>query len=47
MKEDSWLENEDSIDDKTHRSGGSTLSSRTDAEYAAALGFGSATKRKG
>jgi len=44
MKEVSWPEDEDSTDDKTHPSGGSTWSSRMDAEYAKALGFGSSTK---
>lgn len=39
-----WPENEGSTDGKTRPSGGSTLFSRMDAEYAKALGFGSATK---
>jgi hypothetical protein len=41
-----WPEDEDSTDGKTHPSGGSTWSSRMDAEYAKALGFGSSTKRR-
>jgi hypothetical protein len=39
-----WPEDEDSTDEKTRRTGGSTLSSRMDAEYARALGYGSSTK---
>jgi len=41
-----WPEDEDSTDEKTHPSGGSTLSSRMDAEYAKALGFGSSARPK-
>ncbi len=39
-----WPEDEDSTDEKTRRTGGSMWSSRMDAEYARALGFGSSTK---
>src|SRR6056297_569207 len=38
IKEDLWPEKEDSTGGKTHRTGGSTSSSRMDAEYAKALG---------
>ena len=38
IKEETWPENEDSIEGKTHHTGGSTSSSRTDAAYAEALG---------
>jgi hypothetical protein len=44
VEEDLWPEDEDSTDEKTRRTGGSTLSSRMDAEYARALGYGSSTK---
>lgn len=37
IKEDLWPEKKDSTEGKTHRTGGSTLSSRTDVEYAKAL----------
>jgi hypothetical protein len=46
VKETLWPEDEDSTDDKTRRTGGSTWSSRMDAEYAKALGFGSSTRPK-
>jgi hypothetical protein len=39
IEEDLWPENEDCTDAKTHRTGGSMRSSRTDAEYAKALGL--------
>ena len=37
IKEDLWPEKKDSTEGKIRRTGGSTLSSRTDAEYAKAL----------
>jgi predicted DNA-binding transcriptional regulator AlpA len=37
IKEDLWPEKKDSTEGTTRRTGGSTLSSRTDAEYAKAL----------
>lgn len=37
IKEDLWPEKKDSTEGKTRRTGGSRLSSRTDAEYAKAL----------
>ena len=37
IKEDLWPEKKDSTEEKIRRTGGSTLSSRTDAEYAKAL----------
>ena len=37
IKEDLWPEKKDSTEGKTHRTGGSSSSSRTDAEYAKAL----------
>jgi predicted DNA-binding transcriptional regulator AlpA len=39
IKEDLWPEKKDSTEGKIRRTGGSTLSSRTDAEYAKALGL--------
>src|ERR1019366_2179325 len=46
MKEKSWLEKEDCTDARIHRTGGSTWSSPTDAEYARALGVGESAKQK-
>ncbi len=43
MKEVSWPENVDSIDGRTHLTGGSISRSRMDAEYARALGLRDAT----
>jgi hypothetical protein len=37
IKEELWPEKEDSIEGRTRRSGGSSWSSRTDAEYVKAL----------
>ncbi|MDH5500458.1 MAG: helix-turn-helix domain-containing protein [Gammaproteobacteria bacterium] len=39
IKEDLWPEKKDSTGGRTHRTGGSTLSSQTDAEYVKALGL--------
>jgi hypothetical protein len=39
IKEELWPEKKDSIDGKIRRIGGSTQSSRTDAEYAKVLGL--------
>jgi hypothetical protein len=39
IKEDLWPEKKDSTEGRTHRTGGSISSSRTDGEYAKALGL--------
>jgi predicted DNA-binding transcriptional regulator AlpA len=39
IKEDLWPEKKDSTDVRTHRTGGSRSSSRTDARYAKVLGL--------
>jgi predicted DNA-binding transcriptional regulator AlpA len=39
IKEELWPEKKDSTDVRTHRTGGSRSSSRTDAEYAKVLGL--------
>jgi hypothetical protein len=46
MRGKSWLENEDCTDARIHRTGGSTWSSPTDAEYVGALGIGESAKQK-
>src|ERR1022692_2597756 len=46
MKEKSWPEKEDCTNARIHRTGGSTWSSPTDAEYVKALGVGESTRPK-
>lgn len=46
IKENLWPENEDSINEKTHLTGGSMWSSPMDAEYVKALGYGESQKPK-
>jgi hypothetical protein len=46
MKEKSWPEKEDCTNARIHRTGGSTWSSPTDAEYVKALGVGESMKPK-
>jgi outer membrane scaffolding protein for murein synthesis (MipA/OmpV family) len=45
-KEVLWPENKDSTNARTRRTGGSTWSSRTDAEYVKALGYDDCKTRK-